>query len=192
MIKTNFINLNEAKSGQIDFKEKGKYLVFFHNLSGRFIFEIIASGVELYIFGLFTGKGDDQFRIETIQRHIAPRSTSNLLIKGVFEDRAKLIYQGLIRIEKSGQKSHAYQKNQNLLLSDGAFVESRPFLEILANDVYCTHGSTTGRLNQDQLLYIQSRGLNSDKAEKLLVTGFIAEIHDRVRAQYPDFQPSAL
>ena len=118
--------------------------------------------------------------METIQRHIAPESTSNLLIKGVFYDESKFIYQGLIRIEKEAQKSHAYQKNQNIIMSDKCFIDSRPFLEILANDVFCTHGSTTGKLNQKQIYYLQTRMLDKSAAEKLIIDGFIREITAKI------------
>jgi Fe-S cluster assembly protein SufD len=106
------------------------------------------------MFGLFEGKSQDDFQIETVQHHLAQGSTSNLLIKGVFAESSRFDYSGLIRIEKEGQQSHAYQKNQNLLLSPDSFVQSKPFLEILANDVFCTHGSTTGKLNEEQIFYI--------------------------------------
>ena len=182
-----FINLNKKKQEHLIFDKKDKYVVFFHNLSGKLIFEITKSGIELYIYGLFTGKKSDEFKIETIQHHIAPGSLSDLLIKGVFEDESKLLYQGLIRLEKSAQHSHAYQKNQNLILSPGVFVDSRPFLEILANDVFCTHGSTTGKLNKDQLFYAISRGLTAKEAETMLVSGFIEEIYNKIKEKVPSF-----
>lgn len=176
-----FLNLNKEKKDKIIIKKSGKYIVFFQNLSGKFSFELKEKGINLQIFGLFIGKNKDRFEIETIQHHVAPNSTSNLLIKGIFYDESKFIYQGLIRIEKQAQKSHAYQKNQNLILSDGCFVDSRPFLEILANDVFCTHGSTTGKLNQNQIYYLQTRTLDKKSAEKLLVGGFIQEIPDKIK-----------
>lgn len=175
-----FINLNKEKQDKLEITKSGKYIVFFKNLSGKFSFELKEKGIDLDIFGLFIGKKNDQFRIETVQRHISPNSTSNLLIKGVFYDESKFIYQGLIRIEKEAQKSHAYQKNQNLIMSDKCFVDSRPFLEILANDVFCTHGSTTGKLNSDQRYYLETRGLDGKLAEKLLVEGFIREIPAKI------------
>ncbi len=162
------------------FDRAGDYVVYINNISGKFTFDITASNVNLNIFGLFVGKNAEQFSLQTVQRHSAPNSISNLLIRGVFYDRSKFKYQGLIRIEKKGQKSHAYQKNQNLILSPNCFVESKPFLEILADDVYCTHGSTTGQLNADQLNYCYNRGLDKQQAEKLLVNGFIHEITCRL------------
>jgi len=176
-----FLNLNQTKQFRLTFDKPGNYTVFFQNLPDEFDFKIKSSGVNLDIFGLFVGKKSDNFELKTNQYHIAPGSTSNLLIKGVFDDQSKFIYQGLIKIEKSGQKSHAYQKNKNLILSPGVFVDSRPFLEILANDVFCTHGSTTGKINEESLFYLKSRGLNQSKAEKLYVSGFIQEIFDKIK-----------
>ncbi|OGK25830.1 hypothetical protein A3A46_00245 [Candidatus Roizmanbacteria bacterium RIFCSPLOWO2_01_FULL_37_13] len=175
-----FLNINEEKREKFIFNKSGKYIVFFHNLSGKFFFDLKAKGIDLDIYGLFVGRNKNQFKVETIQRHIAPESTSNLLIKGVFYDESKFIYQGLIRIEKEAQKSHAYQKNQNIIMSDKCFIDSRPFLEILANDVFCTHGSTTGKLNQNKIYYLQTRMLDKSAAEKLLIDGFIREITAKI------------
>src|SRR3989338_11620058 len=175
-----FLNINEEKREKFIFNKSGKYIVFFHNLSGKFFFDLKAKKVDLDIYGLFVGRNKNQFKVETIQRHIAPESTSNLLIKGVFYDESKFIYQGLVRIEAGAQKSHAYQKNQNLIMSDRCFVDSRPFLEILANDVFCTHGSTTGKLNQEQIYYLKTRKLDQKTAENLLIDGFIQEIPNKI------------
>lgn len=186
-----FIDLNKTKDSHIKIDTKGQYVSFFHNRSGKLTFELAASGIELYIYGLFIGKKNDQYEIETIQHHTAPGSLSDLFIKGVFEDESKFIYQGLIRLEKSAQQSHAYQKNQNLILNSGVFVDSRPFLEILANDVFCTHGSTTGKLNKDEILYARTRGLNEVDAKKLLVKGFIDEVYNKVKEKVPGFDDIA-
>lgn len=180
------IHITETPEKPIVFDKKGVYAVYFHNVSGKYEFSIEESGVELYIYGLFTGADTAEYRIETIQHHKKPGSYSDLFIKGVFDDKSKFFYQGLIRIEKEGQQSHAYQKNQNLILSRDVFVESNPFLEILANDVFCTHGSTTGKLNKEDIFYAQSRGLTSADAKKLLVEGFANEVIDRLHEKVPD------
>lgn len=151
-------------------------MVFFYNLSDRLVFEIRERGIEVYVYGIYIGKKADKFKIYTEQRHIASGSVSNLLVKGVFFDQSSFVYQGLVRIEKDAQESFAYQKNQNLILSDKAFVDSRPFLEILANQVYCTHGSTTGGLNKEEIYYLQTRGISYKKAEEMLIKGFIIEV----------------
>lgn len=178
---TKFINLNKERKNKLSFDKPGSYIVFFHNLSGKYIFELKESGIEVEIYGLYTGKSEDTFKLETIQSHQAPESISNLLIKGVFEDKASFNYEGLIRIEKNAYKSSAYQKNQNLNLSNDVFVESKPYLEILNNDVVCSHGSTTGGLNKEEIFYLKSRGLNEKQAEEILVKGFINEIYEKIK-----------
>lgn len=187
-----FIHLNKTKETSLKFDKAGQYVVFMHDMSGKFTFELAHSKVEVDIYGLFTGNNSDQFTIETIQHHTAPGAVSNLFIKGVFDDKSRFNYQGLIRIEKSGQQSHAYQKNQNLILSPHTFVESKPYLEILANDVFCTHGSTTGKLNEEQLFYLKSRGISQEIAQKALVDGFIQEILEKITAKVPDVKTETL
>jgi Fe-S cluster assembly protein SufD len=191
-MKTQFIHVTETPDKAFTFNKKGRYVVFFHNVSGKYNFELEASGVELYILGLFTGKDKHEYKIETIQHHKAPGAYSDLFIKGVFDDASKFFYEGLIRIEKEGQQSHAYQKNQNLILSKDVFVQSNPFLEILANDVFCTHGSTTGKLNKDELFYVESRGLNEINSKKLLVEGFAMEVIDKLHEKIPTFDPTLI
>lgn len=184
---TKFLNLNKEKQEMIIFDKPGKYLVYFHNLSGRFTFEIKSSGVELDIFGLFTGKNMEQFKLQTLQRHCMPNSHSNLLIKGVFDDQSKLSYEGLIRIEKEAKKSVAYQNNRNLILSKDVFIESKPYLEILSDDVVCGHGSATSSINKDEIYYLKSRGIKENDAEKLLVEGFINEMVNKIQLEVPEF-----
>jgi len=175
------INLNKEKKETLIFNKPGDYVVLFTNISGDFNFRIEAENVNLEIYGLFVGRNNDQFTIKTTQHHIAPNSLSNLLVKGVFFDQAKFFYRGLVRIEKKAQKSHAYQKNQNLILSSGVDIDSKPDLEILANDVFCTHGSTTGYLNEEEIFYLKSRGLNENQAKDLLIEGFIGEISSKFK-----------
>lgn len=179
-----FINLNKVKRKELIFDKPGNYRVVFKNLSGRLHFKITSENVNLEIYGLYIGKKIDEFKVYTIQHHIAPNSTSNLLIKGVFYDKAKFFYRGLARIEKKAQKSHAYQKNQNLVLSDDVDIDTRPYLEILANDVFCTHGSTTGFLDKDQMFYLKSRGLSQSQAKNLLIEGFIKDVEEKIIQEY--------
>lgn len=177
--KTQVIKLTEDLK-RLVFDKPGDYRVVFKNISGEFLFDIQSPGVNLEIYGLYVGKGDDHFQLKTFQNHHIGKSRSNLLVKGVFFDQAKFFYEGLIRIEKEAQKSYAYQKNQNLVLSDDVFISSQPKLEILANDVFCTHGSTTGRLNKDQIYYLKTRGLTEKQGENLLIKGFIREIEEKI------------
>ena len=177
-----YIDLNQSKQSNIIFSQPGDYTVFFKNLSGNLVFDIKSENVNLNIYGIFIGTKNDEFKINTFQNHFFPGSSSNLLIKGVFYDRSKFFYKGLVRIEKAAQKTHAYQKNQNLLMSDSCFVDSKPYLEILANDVFCTHGSTTCYPDRDQIFYLKSRGLDQKKAEQLFIDGFINEVYQKIKS----------
>lgn len=139
------------------------------------------------IIGLVMGRGDHHISIHTEQIHEAPETTSNLLVKAALTDAARFSYDGVIRVARQAQKSDAYQKNENLLLSPHAHARSAPALEILANDVRCTHGSTTGTVNQDQLWYLMSRALPRSIATRVLVEGFfesaISRISDTIRQE---------
>lgn len=162
------------------FKRRGEYVVFLDNVSGEFSFEILASGVHLNIFGIYVGKQKNKFNLHTIQHHAAPNSTSNLLIKSVLYGESGFNYHGLIRIDADCNGSHAYQKNQNLILSNKAQVLSEPDLEILSNEVFCTHGSTTGKPSPDQLYYLQTRGLSPKIAQETYVNGFLDDVRGRI------------
>lgn len=145
---------------------------------------LAGQGSSANVIGLVRGQGNNRISIHTEQIHEASETTSNLLFKVALFDQAKFSYHGLIRIEKPAQKSDAYQRNENLLLSRSVTARSDPALEILANDVRCTHGSTTGKINEDQLWYLTSRGISESVAKQLLVEGFfesaIAKISDTI------------
>lgn len=140
----------------------------------------MAEKIEVYMVGIYDMKGREKYIIHTEQIHSAPHSFSELFVLSVASDSSSLAFSGLIRIEKDAQQSHAYQKNQNLILSGNAFVDSRPILEILANDVFCTHGSTSGPLSKDQLSYLQMRGLSLKEATDVSVEGFKQQVYDKL------------
>jgi Fe-S cluster assembly protein SufD len=117
-------------------------------------------------------KGNGMVRLNTMQHHVAPDTTSNLLVKSVLGGGTDFSFTGIIRLEKTAQKTDAYQRNDNLIISDTAHAQSRPVLEILANDVRCTHGSATGRFNPEELWYLMSRGISRSNAEKLITYGY--------------------
>ncbi len=129
-------------------------------------------GAAAQILGFIVGGGDGDVTLHTMQHHEAPEATSNLLVKCVLRDNARFTFDGAIRVEKEAQKTDAYQRNENLLLSSSAHARSKPSLEILANDVRCTHGATLGTIDNDQLYYLQSRGIGGDIARQLIIDGF--------------------
>lgn len=170
------IHINKNGNRKLLFSKSDIYVVVLDNVSGEFKFEITAENVDLKIFGIYKGIKNNVYSIKTIQHHKAPNSRSDLLIKGVFDDESTFNYHGLVRIDKNCNGSHAYQKNQNLLLSSRAKVTSEPDLEILSPDVFCTHGSTTGGVNKDSIYYMQSRGISQVEAKKAYVTGFLSNV----------------
>jgi Fe-S cluster assembly protein SufD len=123
---------------------------------------------------------DQHFDQYTLQHHLKPRAHSDLLFKGVLADKARGVFSGLIKVELNAQKTDAYQKNRTLLLSNDARSDSVPQLEINANDVRCSHGSTTGPVDQQELFYLRSRGIPRPIAEKMLVTAFLEDVLNRV------------
>ena len=144
--------------------------------------KIIIDGkaANVQILGVILGYGTQNINLYSLQDHLKPESASDFLIKTVLFDRARFHYQGLIRIEKCAQKSNAYLKNQNLIMSKSAKVNSRPFLEIQADDVHCTHGVTIGKIDKDKLYYLATRGLDQKSASKLLIMGFLSVVLDRI------------
>ena len=178
-MKPQLIVIN-GKNNTVILDKPGKYVVFFSNISGTISCKIMAEKVEVYLVGLYDMRNKDKYVVHTEQIHISPHSFSDLFILSVAQDSSSLAFSGLIRIEKNAQQSHAYQKNQNLILSNDAFVDSRPILEILANDVFCTHGSTSGPISKDQLYYLQMRGLSLKEATDISVEGFKQQVYDKL------------
>jgi Fe-S cluster assembly protein SufD len=154
-------------------------------LGGRMVktnsyFNLAGPGAQAFVHGFMFGDGRQQFHLHTLQRHLSDHTTSDLLIKGCLKDRARSVYQGLIQVAEGAQRTDAYQANRNLLLSDTARADSIPGLEILANDVRCTHGATIGSVDPEQMYYLMARGLPRTEAQRLIVEGFFAPVLDRI------------
>lgn len=140
-------------------------------------------GASAEMLGLFFGNEDQFVDYHTSQEHMAPNTTSDLLYKGVLSGRARSVFSGMIRVHEGAQKTDAYQTNRNLLLSDDARADSIPNLEIGANDVRCSHGATVAPLDEDEIFYLQSRGLQRPEATKIIVDGFFEPILIRIPLQ---------
>jgi Fe-S cluster assembly protein SufD len=121
-----------------------------------------------------------EFDQRTFQIHEAPQTASDLLYKNSLDDQARTIFSGLIRVDPGAHKTDAYQKVRNLLLSDEAEANSAPGLEIEADDVRCTHGATSGQIEQEELFYLLSRGIPLRTAQRLIVQGFLQEVFERL------------
>ena len=130
------------------------------------------------LLAAYFGDGDQTLDYRTFQDHAAPDTTSNLLFKGTVSDRSKSVYTGLIRVAKNARGTNAFQTNRNIKLSEDAWAESVPNLQIENNDVHCSHASAVGPIDEEQRFYLESRGVPTLVAERLIVAGFFAEVFD--------------
>ena len=141
---------------------------------------VSGKGATSNLLAVYFGDGESMHDFRTMQDHVAPATTSDLLFKGAVRDNAKSVYSGLIRVRKEAAGTNAFQTNRNLVLSEGAHVESVPNLEIEANDVRCSHASAVGPIDEEQRFYLESRGIEPEVAERLIVLGFFGEVLDRL------------
>jgi Fe-S cluster assembly protein SufD len=130
--------------------------------------------------GFYFTDGTQHLDHDTQQNHLAPHTTSDLLFKGALKGKSRSVWQGMIYVAPGAQKTDGYQANRNLVLDDQARADSIPGLEILADDVRCTHGATVGKLEQEPLFYLKSRGIPQREAERLVVEGFFDPIMQRI------------
>jgi Fe-S cluster assembly protein SufD len=130
--------------------------------------------------GFYFADGEQHLDHDTQQNHNAPHTTSDLLFKGALRDKSRSVWQGMIYVAPGAQKTDGYQANRNLVLSRGARADSIPGLEIMADDVRCTHGATVGQLEQEHIFYLMTRGLPRAEAERLVVDGFFDPILQRI------------
>ena len=154
-------------------------------LGGRMVksnayFDLDGPGAQAFVHGFMFADTRQHFHLHTLQRHLKDHCTSDLLIKACLKDRARTVYQGLIQVSEGAQRTDAYQANRNLLLSDTARADSIPGLEILANDVRCTHGATIGHVDEEQLYYLKTRGLPESEAKRLIVEAFFEPVLARI------------
>jgi Fe-S cluster assembly protein SufD len=136
-------------------------------------------GAQSEILSMYLGNGTQVHDIRTLQEHVAPKTRSELLCQGAVAGHSRSVYSGLIRVHRGAVRTDARQTNHNLVLDEGAHADSVPNLDILENDVKCSHASTVGPIDEDQRYYIESRGVSPDVAEGLIVRGFFDAIIDR-------------
>ena len=137
-------------------------------------------GAESRTIGMYFGNSSQQFNFSVNSIHAAPDTTSDMLVKGALNDHAKVIYRGLVKIEKNACRSNGYQLEDTLLLSDDAEADPVPNLEIDNNDVRCTHGTTVGHVDPDKIFYMMSRGIDEVEAKKRIVEGFFEPVINKL------------
>jgi Fe-S cluster assembly protein SufD len=142
--------------------------------------DLVEPGAYGRISGFYFADGNQHLDHDTQQNHLAGNTTSDLLYKGALLDESRSVWQGMIYVAPGAVGTDGYQANRNLILSKGARADSIPGLEILADDVRCTHGATVGKIDEGELFYLLSRGIPKKEAEQLIVTGFFASIMERI------------
>jgi Fe-S cluster assembly protein SufD len=142
--------------------------------------DLAGEGATGRMSGFYFTDGSQHLDHDTQQNHLAPNTTSDLLFKGALKGTSRSVWQGMIYVAPVAQKTDGYQANRNLVLSESARADSIPGLEILADDVRCTHGATVGKLEQEPLFYLKSRGIEQKEAERLMVEGFFDPIMQRI------------
>ena len=205
----NFININYQfkiekdailKNYKIDHKLNSNIKYFFNNidleynsLAESFIFSTGSKFIKneincnlndqyssAFINGIINLKNDQHHEIKTNINHLAENTKSYQLIKSVLNDNSKGVYQGKIFVNSKAQKTDGYQLSKALLLNENTEFDAKPELEIYADDVKCSHGSTSGNLDEDAIFYLMSRGLNYQQSRKLLVNGFLLDVVDKI------------
>lgn len=136
--------------------------------------------IESHLYGIYLAGGHQLIDNHTIVDHMKPHCLSNELYKGVMKDEATAVFNGKIFVREDAQKTNAFQKNNNLMLSKKAVVDSKPQLEIFADDVKCSHGSTIGQFNEDALFYLKARGIGEEKAKALLIHAFAYDVTEKI------------
>ena len=142
--------------------------------------DLTGPGATSRVTGAYFADGDQHLDYDTYQLHVAPNTTSDFAFKGALRDQATAVWRGMIRVEEDAQRTNAYQENRNLMLSPTTHAIPIPGLEILANDVRCTHGATVSQVDRELLFYLMARGLPRAAAERMIVRGFFTDVLDRI------------
>jgi Fe-S cluster assembly protein SufD len=141
--------------------------------------KVKGTNAETNLFGSYLLKGDEHVDNHTCIDHLAPHCLSNELYKGVIGDKATAVFNGKVFVRQDAQKINAFQSNANVLTSDLASVNSKPELEIYADDVKCSHGSTTGQLDEEAIFYLRARGISEKAAKDLLIQAFLDDVFSK-------------
>ena len=142
--------------------------------------ELLGRRAECQVNGVMFTEGRQHLAYHTLQHHVSPDCHSDFLYKGALQDQSRIVWRGMIKVDPKAQKTDGYQRNDNLLLSDVARSDSIPGLEIEADDVRCTHGSTSGRVDEELIFYARCRGYTRKEAIRMIVAGFFQQVFDRI------------
>jgi len=190
IIKSYRLQNEDAKSAQVNttqvqVKRYGNYTTHTFTFGGNLVRNnlnvVLADELcEAHLNGLFITNGTELADNHTLVDHQKPNCQSNELYKGIAKDKSTGVFNGKIYVRKDAQKTNAYQSSKNILLSDDATINTKPQLEIYADDVKCSHGTSTGKVDENALFYLKTRGIGEDNARKLLLQAFAQELIDKV------------
>lgn len=168
----------EVQSGQ----RKDMVLLMFPGVSCdiRLDVRLTGEGAEANVYGAYVCGGDEKVKIVVDMHHDVPHCNSRQLFKGIAGGVSKVDFYGKIIVAQDAQRTEAYQENHNILLTDGAKVDTKPQLEIYADDVKCSHGATIGRLNEEEQFYMRSRGISLEDAKVLQMISFVAPVLENI------------
>lgn len=172
-------------TNQVDLKSSAHYDNTTLTLSGQLVrnnHNVVIAGenAQAHLYGLFSAKGTQLIDNHTLMDHQVPHCESNEIYKGIANDKSVGVFNGKIFVRKDAQKTNAYQSSKNILLSDDATINTKPQLEIYANDVKCSHGTSTGKIDENALFYLNARGVGKESAKKMLLASFAQEIIDKI------------
>jgi Fe-S cluster assembly protein SufD len=180
-LKTNFsvnnIEINQAENSNLNYFSFLLQAKFSRN---NFQVNLNGSGIESKLNGLFIGKNDSIVDNHILMSHNKPHCHSNQFFKGILQDASRGVFNGKVLVQKDAQKTDAYQSNKNILTTREASIFTKPELEIYADDVKCSHGATSGFLQEDELFYLMSRGIGQEESKSLLLKAFANEVIDKV------------
>lgn len=173
---------------QVSQARSSRFSAYTFTLSGAMIrnnmnISVNAEGCESNMYGLYLLNGNTHVDNHTVVDHIEPNCVSNELYKGILDDKSHGVFNGKVFVRKEAQKTNAFQSNKNILLSNDAIMNSKPQLEIWADDVKCSHGCTTGQLDEDGLFYLRARGLSKESARALMLYAFAMDVLSTVKIE---------
>jgi len=179
-------NAIHVTNTETDIKEDSSFTALTISLSGEMLrnnlsLNILGSNSEGNMYGLYLLDGTTHVDNHTNVDHTVPHAESNELYKGVLKDKSRGVFNGKIFVRQDAQKTNAFQQNNNILLSDDAIINTKPQLEIWADDVKCSHGCTTGQLDEEALFYLQARGIGKAQAKALLLYAFTGEVLEHIK-----------
>ena len=173
---------------QVIQKKQSVFSIHTFTLSGSLVrnnLTLVLDGehIESHLYGLYLTAGNQVVDNHTVVDHRKPNCNSNELYKGIVDGKSTATFNGKVFVRKDAQKTNAFQSNKNILLSDTGTINTKPQLEIYADDVKCSHGTSTGKLDEDKIFYLRARGLSTESAKKLLMHAFASEVVDTIKIE---------